>query len=89
MRHPFWGPLLSGFIMLAATLVTYLFVFFYTNQWRAAVKWTIIADVVLAAYIAACSVERKEIRTYEPRNDLHRNQGQGAGESRQARGSGN
>ncbi len=62
IRHPVAGPVIFGVSSALTSLTTYFFTYILTNDWRVAAKWTIIADVVLVAYLTACSISawRKE-----------------------------
>lgn len=62
IRHPVAGPIIFGMTSALTSLTTYFFTYILTDDWRVAVKWTIIADAALIAYLVACSISawRKE-----------------------------
>lgn len=62
IRHPVAGPVICGASTAFTTLTTYTFVYILLDDWCAAVRWAIIADVVLVIYLIGCSVSswRKE-----------------------------
>lgn len=59
IRHPVVGPLIFGFTTMATSLITYFFALILTGDWRAAVKWAIIADIVMIAHLVVCCLTAK------------------------------